>query len=163
MMWLLASAFRLGYSEGNEYSIKAMFLLNFMKYVEWPAEGNIGTFKIGVVGESEISDALIQMTAQRNNDNRKIEILKLSATNLPYCQMVFISHTENAKLDEWLKRVNGKGVLVVSEDYKINNSSASINLLNVENKIRFEINQSSLRQNNLKVSSRLTELAINVR
>lgn len=163
MIWLMATAFRIGYTDGNEYSIKAMFLLNFMKYVEWPAENNQGTFRIGVVGDSEISESLLQMIAQKQGDSRRIEVVKLGSGNQLYCQMVFVSHTENSRVDEWIKKLGAKGVLIVTEDLKLNTGSAAINLITVDNKIRFEINQSALRVSNLKVSSRLTELAINVR
>ena len=45
-------------TEGNEYQIKAMFIFNFTKYVEWPENKDVNVFTIGVIGESEITEPL---------------------------------------------------------------------------------------------------------
>ena len=50
-------------NEANEYSIKAMFLINFIKYIDWPHETPKTVFNIGIVGDSEIYDELIKIPA----------------------------------------------------------------------------------------------------
>lgn len=160
--WLTGSAFRIGYQEGNEYSVKAMFLLNFMKYVEWPSENSGATFRIGIVGDNDMELALNQMLLHRAGDGKKIEINNLDGVANSNCQMIFISHSENRQMDECLKKYSAKGVLVVTEDMKTN-SGGAINLVTIDNKVRFEINHTAIKAANLKVATRLTELAIPTR
>ena len=62
----MSSVYSLAEVESNEYNIKAMFVLNFMKYVEWPTETNNDIFKIGIAGESELFNSLQNMTNSRN-------------------------------------------------------------------------------------------------
>jgi hypothetical protein len=146
--------------EGNEYNVKAMFVLNFMKYIEWPVEATDGEFQIGVIGESDIYGALIAMAANRH-DKRPIRIKKVSSANSSDCRILIISRSQNKKVEEWARLFQGKGVLLISEDCKSANGAA-INLLNVNNKIRFEINNTQAHLGGIKISSRLAELAVSV-
>ena len=146
-------------SDSSEYSIKAMFLLNFIKYFEWPIENNKPIIKIGIVGESEMFDALLTLAAQRSAEGQKVEINKVDEKNANLCQIIFISNSQNNKIDETIKKLSGKGVLIISEDDKCKTKQAGINLFNHDNKIRFEINLTPVKSNGMKVSSKLIELA----
>jgi NADH/NAD ratio-sensing transcriptional regulator Rex len=146
-------------SDGNEYRIKAMFLLNFIKYVEWPIENSKQVIRIGVVGESEMFDALTTLAAQRSAEGQKVEIKKVDENNVGVFQVIFISNTDNKKLDERIRKLSGKGILTISEDDKCKSRQAGINLFNQDNKIRFEINLTPVKNNGMKISSKLMELA----
>ena len=145
--------------DGNEYRIKAMFLLNFIKYVEWPIENNKPVIRIGIVGESEMFDALTILAAQRSADGQKVEIKQADDSNASGFQVIFISNTDNNKVDQRIRKHSGKGVLVISEDDRCKTRNSGINLFNQDNKIRFEINMSSVKSNGIKISSKLLELA----
>jgi hypothetical protein len=147
-------------NEGNEYSIKAMFVLNFMKYVEWPAQNENEKFVIGVAGESEIYDALVLMTTNRQ-ENKKIKIEKITSEFNEGCQILIITRNESKKVSEWVKKYQGKGILIISEDSKNLNATA-INLITIKNKIRFEINYVQARRDGVKISSRLADMAVSV-
>jgi len=144
----------------NEYNVKAMFVLNFMKYVEWPPNSNEGVFKIGIIGESEIYDALQAMIANRN-ENTKIKIEKVKPDVIDNYQIIVITKTERARGEELSKKYQGKGVLIITEEFKDSNYAA-INLKTIDNKIRFEINNAQAKLGGIKISSRLVNLAISV-
>jgi hypothetical protein len=146
--------------EANEYNIKAMFVLNFMKYVEWPSNAKEEVFKIGVAGESELFNALQLMSTNRN-ENVKVIIEKADPDVTENYQILIVSKKENKKLEEWSKRYQGKGVLIISEECESANNSA-INLKNIDNKIRFEVNHSQAKLGGVKISSRLSNLALSV-
>lgn len=150
------------YSQGNEYSIKAMFLFNFIKYVEWPATTEQAAFRIGVIGDNPIVEALQVVAAQKKTDARRIEIVRITSISDADCQILFFPHGENGKLEEWAKKVAGKGVLLITDDAKNSHKGAAINLLHIDNKIRFEINQSCGRNSGVKISSQLSTLAVSV-
>ena len=67
---LLAAAFLFGAlkpgTDGNEYQVKAMFIFNFTKYVEWPEEKEANVFTIGILGESEITEPLIGLQCRKS-------------------------------------------------------------------------------------------------
>ena len=136
-----------------------MFLLNFIKYVEWPIENNKPVIRIGVVGESEMFEALTTLAAQRSVEGQKVEIKKVDEKNAGVFQIIFISNTEYNKIDERISKLTGKGVLIISEDDKCKTKQAGINLFTQDNKIRFEINLTPVKNNGMKISSKLMELA----
>lgn len=106
-------------NEANAYSIKAMFLINFFKYKEWPQEALKTVFKIGVVGNSEMYDELIKIPALKTKDLRSIIITKISKCDLSEQEIIFISRSENKRLNQVVKKFNRKGVLVISEDVRL--------------------------------------------
>jgi hypothetical protein len=143
----------------NEYNVKAMFILNFMKYVEWPSESAGQVFRIGVAGESEIYPALMHMASNRPAEGKRVEIKKVTLDDAPGCQIIFVPREEVKSLAEWISRYNGKGVLIVTEDAGQKSAQAAINLVTVDNKIRFDINSKTARACGVRISSRLINLA----
>jgi hypothetical protein len=160
IFFLMMSVNSFSEGEGNEYNIKAMFVLNFMKYVEWPEQPENEKFVIGVAGDSEIYDALVTMTTNRQ-ENKKIKIEKVTQESVENCQILVITRNENKRMDEWVKKYQGKGILIISDEFKSVNTTA-INLITIKNKIRFEINYVQARRDGVKISSRLAEMAISV-
>jgi hypothetical protein len=143
----------------NEYNVKAMFVLNFIKYIEWPADPSPG-FKIGVAGESGIYDALLNMTKNRQ-ESKKIIVEKVEENSTDNYNIIIIPREDKKKSDEWVKKYYGKGVLIITDELKRSDLGA-INLVTVDNKIRFEIYNSQARLMGIKISSRLSDLAITV-
>ena len=85
-----------GVGDSNEYSVKAMFVLNFMKYVEWPSTEKNGVFKIGIAGESELFNALEAMTISRS-EFVKIKIEKLKPDVIENIRILIIPKKEKNK------------------------------------------------------------------
>ncbi len=154
------SIYSFAQNDSSEYNVKAMFVLNFMKYVEWPSEPGKNTFKIGVVGETELFNALVNMTLNKN-ESKKILIGKVDQESTGNYQIIIITGKQNKKSIEWLKNYEDKGVLLISDNSK-DETIAAINLLNIDNKIRFDINHSKARWGGVKISSKLADLAITV-
>jgi hypothetical protein len=146
-------------NEGNEYQVKAMFVFNFTKYVEWPEEKSNDAFTIGIIGESEIIEPLERIATQKKVGDRKIVIKTLSAETDEYCNIIIVSNSRLNKLEQIEKRYTGKGVLIISDESQ---RSAAINLVTRDNKIRFEINQSLAKSGGVKISSQLLSLAVEV-
>ena len=145
--------------EGNEYQIKAMFVFNFTKYVEWPDSKSNDVFTIGVVGESDIIEPLERIASQKKAGDRKIVIRSLSPEDEDYCNIIIVSRSKLNKLEQTEKKYAGKGVLIISDEAQ---RSAAINLVTRDNKIRFEVNQSLAKSGGVKISSQLLSLAVEV-
>jgi hypothetical protein len=144
--------------DGNEYQIKAMFVFNFTKYVEWP-ESKSDVFTIGIIGECEIIQPLEKIALQKKVGDKKITIKKLSLDDEEVCDIIIVANSKVHKLDVIEKKYAGKGVLIISDE---SSRSAAINLVTRDNKVRFEINQSLAKNGGVKISSQLLALAVAV-
>ena len=162
LLFILLVGMKPAADEGNEYSVKAMFIYNFTKYIDWPQSTNNKTFRIGIIGKSEIFETLQLVASQKKVDNRQIEIKKITEDDNSYYQLIFIAKSETQNINELSKKYFGKGVLIVSEECKRSERGATINLLTTDNKVRFEISQGCARNAGLKVSSILINLAVAV-
>lgn len=146
-------------AQSSEYQVKAMFIFNFLKYIEWPASMETGTIKIVVDEASPVYLELLKMAAHKKFNSRSIEVIKLQADDLRLCHIIIISAESKLKYEPYLKKMNGKNILIVSEDNSTISKGYGINLLKEENKIKFEINLSTLKNEGLKISKQLELLA----
>ncbi|HEX4645038.1 MAG TPA: YfiR family protein, partial [Verrucomicrobiae bacterium] len=103
----------------TEYQIKAAFLYNFVKFVEWPTQAYAGPTSptvIGVLGENVFGDEL-ETTIHNKFINHHPLLFKkfdsvMEATN---CQVLFVSASERKRFPEILNALRGKSILTVSE------------------------------------------------
>ncbi len=157
-LFFVFSAHSFANSGINEPSIKAMFILNFVKYIEWPPESKRETLKIAIAGESKIYEALLSLVIARK-EIEKVKIEKVNMNSIPDYHILFIPQSEKSRSETWSKKFQHKGVLIITED-GVNSNNSSINLICINSKIRFEINNTQAKRDGIKISSRLTELAV---
>lgn len=147
-------------SPANDKNVKALFVLNFIRYVNWPDAKEGEVIKIGITGNSAIKEALQTMIYNRKeNKNYIIETTSLDETN-DY-RILIVTKEHRLKTEDWVKKYSGKQVLVISEECE-KPSSAAINLINVDNKIRFEINMKGAERGGVSISTKLTDMATSV-
>lgn len=151
----------------SEYQVKALFLLNFSKYVEWPAsalgETNL-PITIGVHGENKFGDDLRKTVAGKSIGGRSIAIRQIeSADDLAKCHILFISDSESKHLPDILGRVKGLPVLTVGESEQFTEQGGIINLARKEGKVRLEVNLEGAAQAKLQINSKLLSLADTVK
>jgi hypothetical protein len=141
----------------EEYEVKAAFIYNFAKFVDWPA--SVGSkLRLCVVGKSPFGSALDDIKGRMVKE-RKLEVLQLdSASSLADCQMLFVSASEERNLDRIVARTRATDTLLISDSEGFARRGIMINLYVEEGKIRFEINLSAVRRSGLSVSSKLLSL-----
>ena len=154
---LLTSSFR--GSDIDEYQVKAVFIINFAKYVDWSSNENESDFKIGIVGQSPIKAELEKMAEYKKVSARTMRVFDLDPEKPVPCNIVFVAQSESRIVQQLARDFSGKGVLLVSEDNSYASRAAGINLIKNDNKIKFEINQTSIKQAGLRLSSQLQLLA----
>lgn len=147
----------------SEYQLKAVFLYNFAKFVEWPSESFPTTnapFTIGVLGQNPFGDTLDGTVRHKSLNGHPLVIQYfrsiLEATN---CQILFISNSERKRLPEILKAVSAGNVLTVSETDRFLQAGGMIRFFMDENKVRFDINDEAARNARLRISSKLLSVA----
>jgi hypothetical protein len=161
LFWAVAGAG--GEAALTEYQVKALFLMNFTKYVDWPASAFAGTntpITIGVYGENHFGDDLQKVVAGRNINGRSIVIRQITSTNdLAGCQVLFISRSAEKTEGEILVEIKTLPVLTVGETGQFIEQGGIINFAMKDGKIRLEINLEAARLANLQISSKLLSVA----
>jgi hypothetical protein len=150
-----------------EYKLKAAYLFNFAKFVDWPP----GTFAeakapivIGVLGEDPFGKALEEMVQARTINGRPLIIQRARQLDeLKTCQLLFISRSEQQHLKNILTQLNERPVLTVSDADNFLDDGGTIGLLMEGRSVRFEINAGTAERTGLKIDAQLLNLAKAVR
>lgn len=150
--------------EFTEYEVKAAFLINFAKYVEWPDKAfpeSDSPFKIGVLGPNPFGDTLKRLASDQELDGRKITIKQSdNIEELIACHIVFLPGPDRKSTSTELEIFKELPVLTVGEQAGFAEQGGTVNFVLVETKVKFEINTASANRTDLKVSPRLLRLAV---
>lgn len=146
-----------------EYQVKAAFLYNFARFIEWPAsafDSPTAPFVIGVVGRDPFGHYLDEISKGKVGANRPIAIRRFNRGETPEgCHIVFICHSEKDRTSELVSVYRGKPVLTVAEEVDFCSLGGGIGLYPENNRLRFEINLAATDRAQLKVSAQLLKLA----
>ena len=146
-----------------EYMIKAAYLLNFARLVEWPRDAFAtadSPVTIGIVGTDPFGEALEQTVEGKRISNRRIAVQRLQWNQDPRrCHIVFISSTDSARIVELTTRLAGLPVLIVGEARQLAERGATINFTIEDDRVRFEVNVEAARRARLTVSSQILRVA----
>jgi hypothetical protein len=154
-----------GRAEGSltEYQVKALYLLNFIKYVDWPPNtiaGSNAPTTIGLCGESKLGEALKIVAAGKSIGGRLIAIREIGATNdFSPCQILFISDAESFRMRQILEKASALPILTVGEGAAFAQNGGIINFVLKNGTVRLEINLSAAKKAGLTISSRLLAVA----
>jgi hypothetical protein len=147
----------------SEYQLKAAFVYNFAKFVDWPSKvysGPQSPFSICILGTdpfgSIIDDTLRGKTVA---DHPVIIRRDKDAAAARHCQIVFVSASERRHLPDVLASLKGASVLVVGDVDGFAAAGGAIELTLQENRVRFAINPGAADGAGLKISSQLLALA----
>jgi hypothetical protein len=145
-----------------EAHIKVVYLYNFTKYVEWPAEYHQGDFVIGVLnGSPAFISELTKMASSKTAGSQKFSVKNFkSAAEISKCNILYIPESSNASLPDAIKKVHGLSTLLVTEFVGDAKKGAAINFVVKDNKQEFELNKGNAEKCHLVVSSSLSSLAI---
>jgi hypothetical protein len=147
----------------TENSIKAGFIFNFAKYVEWPAT-TVKDGKLRVCGLSSepLSGNLVKLQG-RVIQGREIQVYtSVAPDEWRNCHVLFISAGDSQRLETVLRAVAKAPVLTVSDSVDFTDSGGIIGLKLHSGRIRFNINQGVANKAGLIISSQLLKLAAEV-
>jgi len=164
LIWLLAGSFGDAQQPPpTEYQIKAAFLFNFARFVEWPKSAfatPTSPLVIGILGEDPFREDLTRTIGNKAVDSHPVVTKEFhSAAEATNCHVLFISTSEKKKLPEILQSLKGSSVLTVGEMDRFIETGGIINFFPEGTKIRFQINKDAAASAGLKVSSKLMSLS----
>jgi len=147
--------------ERPTHEIHAAMLYNFIKYVQWPNEGEAGEFVVGVIGDENVYNTLKQWYDGKPKGVKKYVIKNLSsADEAGSCQVVYVGKSKNRDFDNIKTSVTGKSVLTITDGNGMGQKGSCINFKVIEGKLKFELNQGVIGASSLKVSTQLSSMAI---
>jgi hypothetical protein len=164
-MIALACAHGLGQTPGpSEYQVKAAFLYNFVKFVEWPAEAL--TKQEGMVlcvfGKDPFNGELDQATQGKSVDGRKLAIHRINDPVAAIsCHVLFVGASEPGRSRAVISAVRNFAVLTVTETDR-RAEGGMINFLMDGQRVRFQIDAKAAARVGLKISSKLLQVAVGV-
>lgn len=161
VFWRPAAA---GFGQGEErmhsreYDVKAAFLLNFTKFIEWPPpEQPDRPFMICIFGEDPFAGVLDKLVSGETVNGRKLVVSRVGEERPAGCQIVFMDHA--AKEVRRVLSSLGPGVLTVGEGDEFLHQGGMIAFIIEDRHVRFDINQKAAGTAALKFSSKLLSVA----
>lgn len=147
----------------SEYQIKAAYLFNFLKFVEWPEDAfadPLAPIVIGIAGEDPFGSALPNVIIGKTVQGRDLVIRKYRVgEDLRSAHILFISISEKKRIPQLLAGLRGSSVLTVADSTDFLVEGGMIQLYYEDNRIRFAIDVDATDRAKLKISSKLLSLA----
>lgn len=151
----------------SEYELKAAFLFNFAKFVDWPSNtfaDSTAPFSVCVLGPDPFGNALDDALRGKVIAEHAVSVTRIKrVADINGCQILFVAASESHLLPEILVKLRGRCVLVIGETNDFATSGGVIQFTLEENRIRFFINTDAADRAGLKISSKLLALAKIVR
>lgn len=145
----------------DAYEVKVKMLKHFLTLVYWPPKSLVDDkFIVGIVGKDPFGDR-INFLVKNPVDGRKVEILYFKESDgIEACNLVFISAEERFRTRLYLRKIERKPIITVSEEESFLKQGGLINFKLVDNRVRFQLNLSSAKNTGLKFKSMLIKSSI---
>jgi len=165
VLMLMAASLRAGPdgSPVGEYQLKAVFLFNFAKFVEWPPHAFADPhdpFTICVLGDNPFGSALNDAVRGKTVANRPISIRLLSnSQQARTCQILFVSASEGKRIRGVLETLGNCCVLTVGDTDDFTANGGIVQFRMKDARVRIEIDAETAERAGLRISSKLLNLA----
>ncbi len=153
--------------KANEFEVKAAYLYNFGRFVEWP-DGNAAakneSFEICVLGADPFGRTLDATLATGTIGGKSVAAKRISKPEeVDSCRILFISSSEESHLKEVLAALDKASVLTVSDIPRFSERGGMIGFVLDGNRVRFDVNLASAQGARLTMSSELLKVATSVK
>jgi hypothetical protein len=146
-----------------EYQVKAAFLFNFTRFINWPPsafKSSDAPFIIGITGIDPFGSYLDELVEGETVAGHPIVVQRYRAVkDVADCQILFIAVSDSETIKGILSVASRRNILTVSDADNFTNLGGAIRFFKEENKIKIEINKSAVKLSQLDVSAKLLRLA----
>lgn len=158
---LLYAGISLGISQVSSVSqAQTIFIYNFSRLIQWPANSSGGDFIIGVVGNNEIYNSLVSFVANKRVGVQSISVKKFDdPQSITRCHIVFVGDGKISRLNDIISKLQGANSLIITERKGMINSGSAIDFFVEDDKLRFVMNADNAEKYDLTVSKALLDMA----
>lgn len=163
---LLAAQGMASGGQPTEYQVKAAYLYNFGKFVQWPNTPHPKNdfFDICVLGDDPFGSVLEEIAGHETLEGKAVRLRRLvSAAEGSTCRILYIGKSEGPRLKKVLASLEREPVLTVSDLPEFTERGGMIQFVLADNKVRFEVNFDAAQRVHLVLSSQLLKVATEVR
>ncbi len=149
-------------AQGVNYKAQSVFLFNFARYTEWPANApDNEVIRFGILGKTNVFEELDEVLKLKTINGKKCQVEKITnPAAVGFYHIIFVADNESAKLGDLLKALGDKPTLVVTERDNLVKKGAAISfLITDEKKLQFQLNSEVLTKIKIQMASSLRSLA----
>lgn len=148
-------------AEGQVAKYKAVFSLNFIRYIGWPDAAREGDFVIGVLGDRDIARRIEDQSAGKKFGFQNVVVKQFrSADEVADCQVLYVSSSANfSRHADAIKQKIGKNSLIITESEGATKKGSMINFVIRDEVLKFEIHKQNAGNSGLQISSRLENMS----
>ena len=153
-------------STPTDYDVKAAYLFNFGRFVEWPAHtlADSGVFTFCILGRDPFGANLDHLLARETIDGKNIAVKRIAtAHEAAGCQVLFMGAEQESRVSKVIEELDKEAVLTVSDVPKFSDRGGMIQFVMEGNRVRFEVNLSATQRAGLTLSSDLLKVATSVK
>jgi hypothetical protein len=147
----------------TEYQVKAVFVYNFSRFVEWPPQAFTSPdepFVIGILGSDPFGARLDEAVRGEQIDQHPLLVRRFrNVGEIGDCRILYIDRSESAQLQQILAALDHRSTLTVSDLEGSSQRGVMIQFTTENNRIRLRINVESARASGLTISSKLLRSA----
>ena len=151
-------------AKASEQQVKAAYLFKFGGYVEWPADAFADAASpvvIGVAGDEALGREVAKVVANRSINGRPVSVHVLRAGEaVPRVHILFVARSQLARIAEITGAI--QSALIVTDTDKGLEQGSTINFVNAENRIRFEVSLEAAKRGGIKIGAPLLSVAMRV-
>jgi hypothetical protein len=142
-------------------AVKAEFLYRFAGYVEWPGDLAMDLpFTIAVVAEDGVFEQLQHLLPGRTIQNRRVEIRKVSGvSDLEHAQILYVPSHASQVSRALMSAAIGRPILIVTDETGGLAHGGTVNFVQLDRHVRFEISLTAAERSKLKINSGLLSVA----
>ena len=147
----------------REYSLKAVFLYNFTRFVEWPPQSFAASgdpFIIGILGTDPFGPVLDEVASGEKVATHPIVVKRFQhVADVDGCHILFVGNNEAVRVNEVLASLQSRNTLTVSDIPGFAASGGIIGFTTRESKIKLQVNLAASKASDLNISSKLLQVA----
>ncbi|MBN2398545.1 MAG: YfiR family protein [Deltaproteobacteria bacterium] len=148
----------------DEYRVKAAFVLNFVRFTQWPDESFAGAdapCRLCVAGDRTLESAFRALEGKKVGARLLHVRFVRKADDCEGCNAVFVGRDiDRSSLPNIFMAVKDRPVLTIGETEEFIRRGGMIRFFVQEGRLRFEIDPKKVWQQHIKLSSRLLNLAV---
>lgn len=145
-------------------TVKAGFLLNFIRFIEWPADSTGAApqrWEIVVLRDPDLAHRLSEATSGKEIRGHSIRVREeKSLADLLPCHLLYLASEDGPSIQAAVAAAGRKPILTVSDSEQFTRNRGVIRLFVTEDRMRFEINLDAAERSGLRISSKLLNLAL---
>jgi hypothetical protein len=161
LLFFLLFKINSSFSQTSVAQAQSIFIYNFTRLIEWPAEYKAGDFVIGVYGSPELYDCIKSYSSSKMVGTQSIKVIKFSTVEeISKCHILFVGFGKTKELSLITAKLGNSSSLIITEKKGGLDNGATINFVLVEDKLKFELKPGNATKYGLKIHSNLENMAI---